>query len=304
MIMNTIRNKSLVGLGLILGLLLSTANVFCTPQVSMSLRNISTTSNTIEYDLYLENSSGSTIQLAGFSFGVNFDESIVNGGKVSYSLLTNADSKSSAIVPKVAVALTVLKGQCQARLTSGNIPFERAIELQANKPYKVGRFRICNSNSWTPNSNPNFYLHETFAKGKTACAIQVFHAEGNETSILHVDNEMIATQAERCPILNPTALANDRGNDGNPLLSGEYSVEIFPNPVAGNLHITYFAKSNAVGTIQIIDLQGRLVQSMQTSIAAGGNTVLINVQTLQKGMYIIKLDRGETQTSSHVFTKL
>nr|MBP6313937.1 T9SS type A sorting domain-containing protein [Chitinophagaceae bacterium] len=302
--MNTIRKKFIVKLGLSFALLFSAANAFCNPQVSMRLKNISTSSNTIEYDLYVVNNSASTIQLAGFSFGVNFDETIVNGGEISYSLLRTADNKSRTFVPKMAVALTAVKGQSQARLTTGNTPFERAIELQANRPYKVGRFKIHNSNTWTPNSNPNFYLQESFAKGKTTCALMVLVAEGSETHILHVDNQMIETFAEKCPILNPSALQNARANNENSLLYNPYSVELYPNPVTDNLHVNYFAKASAVGTIQIIDMQGRLIQSSQISTVEGSNTILVDVHTLQKGMYIIKLDTGEKQASSHVFSKL
>ncbi len=75
------------------------------------------------------------------------------------------------------------------------------------------------------------------------------------------------------------------------------ALSAYPNPFASNYQVSFNAKQAGAVTIEMVDIQGKLVLLQTASISKGVNTVTINnVSNLQVGVYFVKATvDGETQ---------
>jgi hypothetical protein len=76
---------------------------------------------------------------------------------------------------------------------------------------------------------------------------------------------------------------------------GFVEMMINPNPVASTMNISLEAETNEKATIVITDLSGRKVYNGTTNVIAGTNNIPVNVNNLNKGIYLVTLQlSGET----------
>lgn len=76
---------------------------------------------------------------------------------------------------------------------------------------------------------------------------------------------------------------------------GFVEMMINPNPVASTMNISLEAEANEKATIVITDLSGRKVYNGTTNVIAGSNNIPVNVNNLNKGIYLVTLQlSGET----------
>jgi hypothetical protein len=77
---------------------------------------------------------------------------------------------------------------------------------------------------------------------------------------------------------------------------GFVEMQINPNPViASTMNISLEAEANEKATIVITDLSGRKVYNGKTNVIAGTNNIPVNVNNLNKGIYLVTLQlSGET----------
>ena len=75
---------------------------------------------------------------------------------------------------------------------------------------------------------------------------------------------------------------------------GETSISIYPNPVSNQLSIVSDMK---IESVEVLDLMGRTVLSSSQKVAP-----MVNVSSLQSGVYMIKLSnkQGESQTKKFI----
>ena len=68
---------------------------------------------------------------------------------------------------------------------------------------------------------------------------------------------------------------------------------LYPNPATDNVTVTL--ASDKGGIITVVDLQGRLV--LEQTVAAGQQEVLVNLQSIAKGAYILKVNNGTNSST-------
>ena len=70
----------------------------------------------------------------------------------------------------------------------------------------------------------------------------------------------------------------------------EDNLLVFPNPVQnGNVNLSFSLNSDEFGTIQLIDITGKIVFNSQFKLAQGGNTLKFDFPDSYKGTYILRL---------------
>ncbi len=80
-----------------------------------------------------------------------------------------------------------------------------------------------------------------------------------------------------------------------------FEFKLYPNPTKTNIiNVNYDSKENAWVTVNIFDLEGRLLQQHQEHIGIGEQTFSINISSLSKGAYTIQLD-DSVRTGIHKF---
>lgn len=67
-----------------------------------------------------------------------------------------------------------------------------------------------------------------------------------------------------------------------------HSVSLFPSPANSVLNLSYFGKGVTNADIQLFDVTGRTVKSIQTDLSEG-NDIAIDVADLSNGTYIVKI---------------
>lgn len=73
---------------------------------------------------------------------------------------------------------------------------------------------------------------------------------------------------------------------------------VYPNPFANQINVSFTSASNNIATIEILDIQGKLIQTNSLDVVAGFNNLTINnLNVLNNGFYFVRLTvNGEKQT--------
>lgn len=84
-------------------------------------------------------------------------------------------------------------------------------------------------------------------------------------------------------------------------LKHKIGLTTFPNPVRDELHVQVYRTLTETALLQIVDLEGRVVQQMAKQLYNGINAFDLNTSMLTKGNYILVLKGKETEQK--MFTK-
>lgn len=77
------------------------------------------------------------------------------------------------------------------------------------------------------------------------------------------------------------------------IAASKFASNAYPNPVNDVLHIEFVASNSASSSIEIFDLQGRTVQTIDNGLLeAGLQTINVDVTKLSKGVYFYKVING------------
>lgn len=80
-------------------------------------------------------------------------------------------------------------------------------------------------------------------------------------------------------------------------------INVYPNPAQSTINIKYSAQSQLELSYTISDVQGRVVSNGNNVVTPGGGNIAVDIHSLTKGLYIIRLSEGTT-TYTKRFTKL
>lgn len=78
-----------------------------------------------------------------------------------------------------------------------------------------------------------------------------------------------------------------------PLKSSPTQLTIFPNPVTENLFVQLASTKADKLTLQISDMQGKVLQQQVDEVGVGNTSVSISTATLAKGSYVLLVKSGE-----------
>jgi hypothetical protein len=73
------------------------------------------------------------------------------------------------------------------------------------------------------------------------------------------------------------------------LVIASNEINVFPNPTSGELNIELTMEQEAIITLKIMDISGRIVKQVQSNTFIGENTVNVNLSELNAGLYIIQV---------------
>jgi hypothetical protein len=103
----------------------------------------------------------------------------------------------------------------------------------------------------------------------------------------------LPTQADACytPVdLCPASMQPDRITGiGNNILDHSNSVKMYPNPTSNILNIDLNADEASKGSLQILDMQGRVVAENIMTIVPGVNHTELDIANLKTGIYFVKV---------------
>lgn len=140
---------------------------------TVSLANVTSTSNTMEFDVVLvidgTGAAADGQKLSAMSAGINYSTTIVNGGTLSCAYIGGKSAQLSGLVNPASPS-TVTAGHI--RITASPLTIENSFDI-VNGTYTFGRYRLTNTASWAQNSNAQLWLQPNNI-GKTNTAVNAF----------------------------------------------------------------------------------------------------------------------------------
>jgi hypothetical protein len=91
-------------------------------------------------------------------------------------------------------------------------------------------------------------------------------------------------------LFTTTSLANKAIFDN----AGAATWQVYPNPTRDNLHVDFNSNSTETVKVDVRDMTGRLVQTLNYEPMIGQNTLDINLHTAADGLYLIQIYQGST----------
>lgn len=85
----------------------------------------------------------------------------------------------------------------------------------------------------------------------------------------------------------------ERGTNVKNVTSNENGLVIFPNPATDKVSVMVNATSSNNAQINIIDIKGSIVKSIDNKLISGVNVMEISVADLPKGMYFVQVNSNE-----------
>ena len=83
----------------------------------------------------------------------------------------------------------------------------------------------------------------------------------------------------------------------------DFNMNLYPNPSDADVSVVFDLKNAQKMYAQIIDVRGKLIETMIIYANEGNNNLILDTKGLSQGSYTIKLS-GETSASSMPFYKL
>ena len=138
-------------------------------------------------------------------------------------------------------------------------------------------------------NQPFNYSWNTSSKADTALVT------GNGTYTVTVtDNNNCSATATLLVTFGPNGIAN---------IGGQNSTAVYPNPASSSLNLTFNMTSlDQSAVIQIIDITGRIISSQVQTIGNGKTTVL-DIASMQQGIYFVTIQSAGLPTQKLRFVK-
>ena len=283
----------LKGAALIVGFTSLSFAGFSQAHMTLSLENITVTSNSIEYDLVVTNDGTTDIKLGGCAYGVNFNNQILNGANlegVTNTFISGTQSQTLAGLRPYGLKLSQAENLSQLRLAMASCTKENASSLLQNVPYRIGRFKFTNSMAWRSNSNPAFSLNESGIVGfTTTLGIGYVDNSAIKTSF-SVGAKNLTCKVVASPVLNPSKGST---SDFGIATDAVAMVNTYPNPAQDILNVDFNASSMASTVVKISDISGRIVKTIQMQSVIGYNNINISLQGIVNGLYTVQVYLNE-----------
>lgn len=299
-ITDVVRKKTML-LGLLMLPFLGIAQHF-----TVSLANMTTTTDTFEVDVTLTIEGTSGVRLMACSTGINFNSAILNGGTPCSTI----NCGSWSLVPgSIAPELTVNGGLNQMSITT-RYPYGHLRIVQPTKAssqvdilpgtYRIGRFRFTNTVPWASDSDADLWLSPTNSSptpGSTNTIVG-FAPYGSPSIIRNATTTTTPhyvtvgyTQGNplRGVVLNSTQLATITNEAVTDI------VKAYPNPFENTFKFYMNGASAEAVQVEVYDILGKRIEELM--LAANEIKELEIGQSYPSGFYNLKVSQGDKTQS-------
>lgn len=161
--------------------------------------------------------------------------------------------------------------------------------------------------NWAPQATATNFIVSYKIKSTTTWKNKTLGINASSTILtgLTANKTYVARVKAKCPgsstftsyssIIEFNTLAGLNGLINDKDLVAVKSISLFPSPTNSTLNISYFGKEVRNAKIELFDVTGRNVKSIQSDLVEG-NDISINVSELSNGAYLIKIS-GEDLTN-------
>jgi hypothetical protein len=282
---------------IIYGMLVSLPS-FANPLVTMSMRNITATSNTIEYDLYIVNNGSTAFRLSAYSYGIHMNNAVLNGGSLTCVFAEESRTEDLSSLSPISKRVDLQPSTYHIRLTSAPRGYDKSVQLLPEVPFKIGHFCLKNTEKWLPNSLPDFKFQVIQTPGFTTTQVVGYIDHSRLLTALTPGLYTVETYIENTPVLNAVSTASQTEDAVSKLFSlqseqMEIESSVYPNPVQDVLHASVYVHEQGRMQLYISDMNGRILKRILADVVSGVNIIDIDLQDLANGTYGIRAEMLE-----------
>jgi hypothetical protein len=233
----------------------------------MSIGSVSLIENNIyEFDINIKSLDDSFV-LTSYQVSLSFNQDVINNGVLTFSYIEG----TSQLQNKPSAGLGVNSSDGSLELTFASLPGIENINTQS---LRVGRFRLVNSN---PFSLSGFDVDWDF--------------EGVAATILTGENFSEITN----PSFHISTGATDVKNSSNENPENFMLNQNYPNPFNPSTSIRFTLPSADKVKLTVYTMLGEVVEEvLNRDMEKGTHQVVFNGESLASGIYIYKLDVGDS----------
>ena len=287
----------------IIALMLLSFPSYSQTHVTMRLANITSTANTIEYDLFIINDGTTALKLSACSYGVNYDRTILQQDAPAYCLVdASIDSKLTGL-NKYSIASTFNDKLAHLRLTMAPTNYQQSPNLEKGTLYKIGRMKVTNASTWNKNSNPAFQLQDKLLISATTTMLIAYVEEDTKLTVMNVTNGLLRVEVEESPILLPETSSSQSMPEKANLLDAKQIIRLFPNPAVDQFQLQWNATSQENIAIRIYAMDGRLMKQIITKTEIGLFTIDANIHELANGNYTVQILQDKKVMQTKILAK-
>ena len=148
-------------------------------QVKMSLANpVQVSDHEFEFDVFIKNTGSTMLGLMSYSFGVDHQPGLANGGTLSYTYIAGSRDTAFAGITGISSAYSATNNQFKFT-TATNMLTTVPVNLPSGSPMKLARMRVSNTIAFPNCFQPGLSLHVAFGLGYTQCIATCYVVPNN-----------------------------------------------------------------------------------------------------------------------------
>jgi hypothetical protein len=215
---------------------------------------------------------------ASVTFKVNIDDYISSGAIIAPNgirIAGNFAARGAYNGVSAMVDWTPTAATGAMTNVSGNI-YEISITYPAGSQGQVQQFKFVNGD-WGAGNNE-------ISPALISCGVDDGSGNINRAFIIPANNTTVVYCWDQCASTCP-GVTEIKENDA----AGK-GMDVFPNPATHESFIRFFSESGSSPNIQILDVQGKVVQEVSADVAQPGvQFIPVSLQNLKNGLYFVKL---------------
>lgn len=263
-----------------------------------NFENTSTLPNT-DWGVENPNNDGKFQITIGAAYSGTHSAKLNNFGQPSgeTDALVSAPIDLSTVNPAAGVTLT-FKYAYRKRTASNNEKLTVSFSKDCGKTWEV-RYLLSNSNlgsatassSWAPSSQSDWVtvnvpnITSEFWNPHFRTKFE-FNSDGGNNFYIDDINVYAANEVSVNTIDDPIN-----------------NFKVYPNPASRLTNISFASQSAGTCTIRLVNMTGQTVLSQTIQANSGKNLVLLNTSKIDAGVYLVKLNRGNTQAIKRLIIK-
>ncbi|QMU29747.1 isopeptide-forming domain-containing fimbrial protein [Adhaeribacter radiodurans] len=185
---------------------------------------------------------------------------------------------------------------------SNNIADFRSVDVIVPLPVELLRFEAKNQNNqvyltWATASEKNndYFVVERSSDGKTFTSIGQVKGAGTTNQLKEYSffdqSPLFGTAYYRLKQVDFNAVSKlSKIIAVDVKLSPVTATKLYPNPAQDKVNLQFSAIANGTAAIEIMDAKGRRVKTQLITVTSGQNIIVLNIQDLATGMYVLYLN--------------
>ncbi|MEP7197054.1 MAG: T9SS type A sorting domain-containing protein [Saprospiraceae bacterium] len=261
---------------LILGILLSNS-LFANSHIKIQLDNIAVTAKSLEFDIYILNDGEYPTSISACSYGLNINNTLLNGGNIQCTYIQGSRSQELNPFGEYSIGIKKLDEISHLQFTNYPSSYNLSPLMDRNTKFKLGRFRIENTESWKPSKTKLVQFQTDKYLGRTNNQVIAYVDTDGTMTTFNAAKKNLSSGIEEGSLINSINEIKSIGIQS-----------LFPNPASNSIILEINSPTEETARISINTLQGQSIQQFDIELSKGANKINVDLKYFAPGTYFIQ----------------